>query len=558
MWEDPLALAQAPEAKVQINAQQRANERARRLGKPIPYQAAEMQFRPAPTKEEIQHGWDLEGREFQARQHTQQDELKILRGEGDRLAAEVAAIDKESGGHYTATGRAAREKLEKDLAALNEDRDKSGHLDPLEWSRARAQMYGKYLRNFNRTEHVTPLERRPDYETVTPSGRLIRQKPDGTYEDVGLAPRHMLDPEQQKATAAQRESNIITVGGRQGQYRQDKYGEYFDPLPEPKAAPSHIDNVAEFNRQYILLSDYYDSLHPDAIKNDPKYEKARDTFARTKITVQVEPRHGIPEKPAAPGAPAGGQAGPPTEDEVTVGPEGIDVPPREPGRSSFPGAGGGIVPQEPAASPPQPTAQPSPFPSIGTPSPDGKKVSDGTKWVDYIPDQPEPAETQPAPKAVTPPVAAGQQPAGGTIEATPVSDDRAWNEREGVQKYGKAVPESMRLKGKAADQLYAKGYDYVPLLNSQGEETGQFSWRPPEGLQPHEIVPYGKYQTGKITKKQAEQQMAAKPFSFTGPATSVVKQPAAAGPAGQQANRKISPDGKWEWDGTKWVSIGGR
>jgi len=267
----------------------------------------------------------------------------------------------------------------------------------------------------------------------------------------------------------------------------------------------------------------------------------------------------------------------------------------------------------------------------------------------------EPAGLQPAPKAATPPVAAGQQPAGGTIEATPVSDDRAWNEREGVPKYGKPVPENMRPKGKAADQLYAKGYDYVPLLDSQGEETGQFSWRPPEGLQPHEIVPYGKYQTGKITAEQFEEQAAAKPFTFTGPTTSVVGQEGnghdyglrpdgtpkgqgflgplqipggkvaseysvgvnidgremdiptlvptltkdelalmvndiipnkkmppesiikkavdhamqrrkqgqpvfreATNQPGKQANRRISPDGKWEWNGTKWVPIGGR
>ena len=25
----------------------------------------------------------------------------------------------------------------------------------------------------------------------------------------------------------------------------------------------------------------------------------------------------------------------------------------------------------------------------------------------------------------------------------------------------------------------------------------------------------------------------------------------------EQPNRKISPDGKWEWDGTKWISVGG-
>jgi hypothetical protein len=104
--------------------------------------------------------------------------------------------------------------------------------------------------------------------------------------------------------------------------------------------------------------------------------------------------------------------------------------------------------------------------------------------------------------AVPLPPASGLDTLGVPPPAQP-SARRPWNE-DASRRYGEPVPESMRPKGKAYTTLYQKGYDYVPLLSSTGEETGQYAWRPPEGLERHEIVPSGKYFTGQISLDQLQ------------------------------------------------------
>jgi len=198
-WEDPLALAVAgaEDAKasdtdafgqpvpgmedqressikkaVQIKAQRKANERALRMGKPIPYPEAEMQPKPAPTEAEVRRRQQLEdrkeGREYQQqqgalkrKQSVEDDELDLWRDQDETTAAEIERIRKSSGGAFQDTpGDNVTQRwtqMKNDLKLLREN---EGYSDA-EKHKLATQMRRKFLREFNEEQHIVPWADRP-------------------------------------------------------------------------------------------------------------------------------------------------------------------------------------------------------------------------------------------------------------------------------------------------------------------------------------------------------------------------------------------------------------
>jgi hypothetical protein len=313
-WDDPFAFKD-PKGMIQVHAQQVANARALRMGKPIPFPEAESQFHPAPTKEEIQRKQELEDRDFRARQHTEQDELDWLQGEGDRLAAQAEAIAKDSGGHWaTPDAAAAYAKLQTDLRALNQDRDKQngegGHLTATEWHRKRAEVYADYLGGINPDRDVVPWGDRPgNRETV--NGEIWERSRDPNKPDtfIDFEDEPNLTDEDIRAGKSKR---FRYYGGVLHQKVRGRQGTEWKEMSPPKTEKSSGE-VSPKERLSLIIS--WQKANTTQDGGVPKWETAKKAVDDMLAEGRADDDSGQP----APGAVAGPQlpSGPPAPPSPT-------------------------------------------------------------------------------------------------------------------------------------------------------------------------------------------------------------------------------------------------
>jgi hypothetical protein len=421
-WEDPLASATSPEERVRIAAQRRANARALRLGQAVPYQEAEMQFRPAPTKEELEEQRWIRGIEHEQDIHernrmesaedlAERRTFDLKKSAFEDLQEQFETIG-QGGADAWADPNRRKEyyRIKRNLEAGLKDQQGAKQLTPTEYYNKGVEEMAGFLEG-HRPSHLVPFEKRPGYEHVTKDGRLIRKSPEGKDEDLGPAPWHMLTPEQQKAREADRRSRFGTdVRGREGQYRRDRYGEYFDPFPEQKAPPSAGEQYNEWASKVNKATKNY-IAEKGLVDNDP----AALAEAR-KFAMRLFPK---PEE--------GGGA------RVMIGDDNRPIVPEEPVQEA-----GQRQPAMPGAMTRQPEPQELP------------------KLLDVIP-QAEPAR--------------GPEPTPAPV-GTPLTEVKP----EPVMPTGLPVAPP---QNRAAAGLIEKGYEYVPLLNSKGQLSGKRGWRPP-------------------------------------------------------------------------------
>ncbi len=273
-WKDPLQTALDADVSfgeedtrsknaVQIKAQRKTNARALRMGKPIPFPEAEMQPIYAPTEAEIdqkkwergvEHEQDIHerNRAEKAEDATSAETLDIFKERYEGLREKIDSLAAEGPDAWATPKLKARFDTLQNALDIAEDQllekgDKKW--TSLQVYETAAEEIKKFLAGHKDT-HLVPPENRPGAERVTRDGRLIRKGMDGKDEDLGLAPWNMLTPEQREAREAERQSRFGTdLQGREGQYRRDQYGEYFDPFTQQKETPSWSERAGEIGKQ---------------------------------------------------------------------------------------------------------------------------------------------------------------------------------------------------------------------------------------------------------------------------------------------------------------------
>jgi hypothetical protein len=237
------------EEKAKIAAQRHANQRALRMGGQVLHPEVEMQFRPAPTKEQLEQQRFERGVQYEDAIHQRnrtetandlvaKQTFDLTKSRFEDLKKQFDAIDPGDPTAWADQER-GKEYYEKkhNLLIGKKDQDGQKKLTPLQYYSQGIKDIGSFLEGHQST-HLKPLEERPNYESVTKSGRLIRRKMDGSSEDLGPAPDSMLSPEQIEARNAERQRRLVKdeSGRVTGQYRQDRYGEYIDPFSAAKSS----------------------------------------------------------------------------------------------------------------------------------------------------------------------------------------------------------------------------------------------------------------------------------------------------------------------------------
>ncbi len=238
-WEDPLALAVAgaEDAKasgtdafgqpmpgmedqrkssikkaVQIKAQRKANARALRMGKPIPFPEAEMQFTPAPTKEEVRRRQKLEdrdeGREYQEGQAALKRKQSAEDEAGDMTLGDAEDRYESLFERFEEIGQGGRDswaeqggprmkkyyKLKNDLETLRDDQGEDGpnRLGRLEYLNEGIVRMNRFLADHEDT-HILPPEKQLGVEYKGADGWIYKNTtgPDGTLVPVKIKPWDM-------------------------------------------------------------------------------------------------------------------------------------------------------------------------------------------------------------------------------------------------------------------------------------------------------------------------------------------------------------------------------
>jgi len=185
-----------------------------------------------------------------------------------------------------------------------------------------------------------------------------------------------------------------------------------------------------------------------------------------------------------PGAPAAGAQ------EVTVNPDGsVDIPPAA---QETPAA---TAPQQPGQGPQQPAATPG-APHTGQAPPGAVREIPGSNppaW--EMEDGSTVFQMHDGTRVKVVPVPERTQPGGGRAEPTPAAPAAAKGTRQSrreryldIQSRKPATTVGLPAtppKGKASENMIAKGHEYVQLLDSKGQpRPGKYTWRP---KQPEQI-----------------------------------------------------------------------
>ncbi len=549
-WEDPLALNEKPEDRVQFNAKQRANARRRRLGLPIKHPEVEgrMQFKPAPDKQEIEQGkFDrgvkqdakelAEKREFDATKAAEQQEFDMAEDAYEDFLENIDAIREEGPDAWRDPTKGKKfEGLYDDLDKLQKQmqEDKNNPHRVRDYHRAAADRMQEFFEGFNRKRDILPFEERKGNERKTPDGRIQQKTQDGEWVTTGLVEEPGLTREHVDQGRSKNWRRTPLGGYQQRVLGKGGVVEWVDVEP-PKAA---ADQAAEQQKNRTAFQENYikgkggDSSKPAAWV---EAGKAADAVGLTAPGAAS----GAPTPAAPGGAPGGvlgkaldwafGGAAPPAAEEGPDDyfPESRDLQHEQEGDlGSMDRPRPGSDPSASADVPPAAAAGPS----VRSFNPDTLELEEPKPGPGVGPEPVGPG----APATVASDVDIGGGAATGDV-VTPEemglgAMEAPLRPRPGAVPAGSAPPPPQRVQrpdqrfGKpvapptdyASQRMAARGqgYDYVPRLDAQGQETGEFTWRP-RGT-------FG-------------------------------KQPQAQAPA----SRKLSPDGKWEWDGTQWVPSGG-
>jgi hypothetical protein len=207
-WEDPLASATSPEERVQIAAQRRANARALRLGQAVPYQEAEMQFRPAPTKEELeQKKWERNvayAETIHKRERTEKTEdlakartFEIKKSVFGGLQEQFKAIGQGGAESFTDPAQWKEyQRIKHNLVAGAADQKGAKQLTPTEYFNQGIIDIRGFLEGFDREKDLVPWEERLGNIRTTKEGLKQQKTREGDWQTVGLADEGVVTREQ--------------------------------------------------------------------------------------------------------------------------------------------------------------------------------------------------------------------------------------------------------------------------------------------------------------------------------------------------------------------------
>ncbi len=169
----------ASSSAVQIKAQRRANDRARRMGKPDPYPEAEPQFEAAETKEEARRREELEDRDWEAKEEERINKREFGEAQDVAEAAAQRARDAElendrQAGKLVYSKRAQTEidKLDKDLIEVRKDKTLNA-----EQKTEATEDINERRREINRWGLETPEDPNRHGWNLDESGNLVKAEP---------------------------------------------------------------------------------------------------------------------------------------------------------------------------------------------------------------------------------------------------------------------------------------------------------------------------------------------------------------------------------------------
>ena len=235
-WKDPLETALSGDVPfgeedtrskkaVQIKAQRKTNARALRMGKPIPFPEAEMQFTPAPTEAEVRRQQKLEDRDEGREYREGQDALKRKQSAEDE-AADMTLGDAEDryeslSKQFEEIGQGGRDswaeqggprmkkyyELKNALEKLREDQGKDGpnRLRRLEYLNEGIARMDRFLADHEDT-HILPPEKQMGVEYKGEDGWV--------YENTETGPVKLRVWNMKKAYNAQ-QGILVPGAGRQ-------------------------------------------------------------------------------------------------------------------------------------------------------------------------------------------------------------------------------------------------------------------------------------------------------------------------------------------------------
>jgi hypothetical protein len=306
--ENPFLMA---EERVNIEAQRRANDRALRLGKPVPHPEVEMQFTAAPTKEEIeQQKFERDvryeqrlherGRQEKAEDLAAKQTFEMTKSRFEDLQEQFEAIGAE-GQEAWADPERMKEYYRVKHGLMMGKKDQAGarHLTPLEYYGKGIEEMGGFLEGHKAT-HLKPWEDRPGNLRTTEEGIRQRRTREGEWETVGLADEGIVTREQVDRGESKNWRPTPFGGYQRRVLGRGGMVEWEDvELPE---TPSYIERVGQASKERKTIA-------PEVIKQLKLPENEQEWTEENRKAFGKEMDRLIP-MPAYPGGAASGTSVP--------------------------------------------------------------------------------------------------------------------------------------------------------------------------------------------------------------------------------------------------------
>ena len=332
-WTDQLDTALAggnSHDAVQIKAQRKANERARRQGKPIPYRKAdEGAFTPALTKEDIAKGVYDRKQKDSAEKISNQQTFDAKKTMFEGLKERFDKIDPRDPLAWADENRREEyKKIKRELMTGEQDQKGDKAFNALEFYNAGIAKMGEFLGGHD-DSHLIPLNQRKGNTRVDEEqGVKYRKKEDGTEEISGLVddlPGLTLagikagDSKNYKWTPFGFERRVI---GNDGKIE-------WEPIEEPKAeeTASAGEQYNEWGAKWTKAYNFYIKEHNITV-DDPDYEKRiKEARAHADEMFPKPAEGGGSPAAAGGGSPAAGGGGGNPADPYANQRQGIPQPP---------------------------------------------------------------------------------------------------------------------------------------------------------------------------------------------------------------------------------------